>query len=72
MDTDDQRTRADAVLDTLRRPPERAAVFGGFGPLVVGAVLLLLLILLLPSVAPERVVERPRDAGVSTTTVSVP
>ena len=61
------RPAAEEVLDALRRPRPVAAVFRGFGPLVVGALFLLLLVLLLPSVAPERIVERPAEGGTPTT-----
>ena len=61
------RSGAEAVLEGLRRARPVPAVFRGFGPLVVGALFLLLLILLLPSVAPERIVERPSDGRPPTT-----
>ena len=61
------RPAAEDVLAVLRRPRAVPAVFRGFGPLVVGAVFLLLLVLLLPSVAPERIVERPAEGGTPTT-----
>lgn len=56
------RTSPEAVLEVLRSAPRHPAVFRGFGPLVVGAVLVVLMMFLLPSVAPEQVVERPADA----------
>jgi competence protein ComGC len=37
-------------------------LLGGFGPLVVAVVLAVLMVLLVPSVAPERVVTRPAPA----------
>jgi hypothetical protein len=56
-------TRTEAVLDVLRRPTTDPAVFRGFGPLVVGVLFLLLMIALLPSVAPERIVEQPVETS---------
>jgi hypothetical protein len=56
-------TRADDVLGVLRRPRRARLLFRGFGPLVVAALLVIAMMLLLPSVAPERIVQRPVDAG---------
>ncbi len=52
-------TRTDEVLAVLRRPEPEPLLLRGFGPLVVAAVLGVLMMLLVPSVAPERIVERP-------------
>jgi hypothetical protein len=49
----------DEELHRLRDEPENVHLLGGYGPLVVGAVLLVLMVLLAPTVAPEQVVERP-------------
>jgi len=49
-------------LASLRTRPENVHLFRGFGPLVVGVILFILMVLLAPTVAPERVVERPIDA----------
>ena len=57
-------------LDALRTQPENVHLFRGYGPLVVGAVLFVLMLILAPSVAPERVVEQPVD-GTTTTTTTV-
>lgn len=46
------------ALEVLRRRPRAVELFGGFGPLVLAAALLVLMVLLAPSVAPERTVER--------------
>lgn len=46
------------ALEVLRRRPRAIELFGGFGPLVLAALLLALMVLLVPSVAPERTVER--------------
>ncbi|WP_436793431.1 hypothetical protein [Actinospongicola halichondriae] len=55
-------TSAEAVLDRLRQMDSARPLLGGFGPLVLAAALLLLMIALAPSVAPERVIERPVGA----------
>ena len=57
------------VISAIRRQPRNLHLFRGFGPLVAGAVLFVLMLLLAPSVAPEHVVERPTSA-VSTTTIA--
>lgn len=54
-------TRTEEVLAVLRHRSSERQLFRGFGPLVAGAVFVLAMILLLPSVAPERIVERPVD-----------
>ena len=53
------RSRTDEALDVLRRRPVEHALFRGFGPLVIAVLLAVAMVLLLPSVAPERIVERP-------------
>ena len=58
-----------ATLAALRRRPENVHLFRGYGPLVVGAILFVLMVVLAPTVAPERVVERP-VGGTTTTTVA--
>jgi hypothetical protein len=60
-------TAADAVA-SLRRRARNVHLLGGFGPLVMGLVLFLLMLWVAPSVAPEHVVERP--AATTTTTVT--
>lgn len=55
------RTRTDEVLAELRRPSDEPLLLRGFGPVVVAVLLGVLMVLLLPSVAPERIVERPVD-----------
>ena len=57
------------VITALRKRPRNVHLAGGFGPLLVGIVLFLLMLWLAPSVAPERIVERPVSG--STTTVVV-
>ena len=60
----------DEELARLRERPENVHLLGGFGPLLVGAVLFVLMVLLAPSIAPEQVVERP-VGGEPTTTLRV-
>jgi hypothetical protein len=62
---DDRHEERDAaeVLAALREPVLNVHLLRGFGPLVAAAVVALLMIALLPSVAPERVVERPATSG---------
>ena len=55
------------AIAALRRRPRNIHLAGGFGPALVGIALFLLMLWLAPSVAPERIVERP----VSTTTTTV-
>ena len=48
------------MTDSDTETAERRAYFlWGFGPLVAAAVLFVLMVLLAPSVAPERIVEKP-------------
>ena len=63
-------TDRDDELSTLRERPENVHLLGGFGPLVVGLVLFVLMVLLAPTIAPEQVVERP--VGGTTTSVTTP
>jgi len=49
------------ALEVLRRRPTTTELLGGFGPLALAAALLVAMVLLIPSVAPERIVERPAD-----------
>ena len=60
----------EAGLASLRTRPENVHLFRGYGPLIVGAILFVLMLVLAPSVAPEHVVEQPVD-GTSTTTTEV-
>ena len=57
-----------ASLASMRSRATNVHLFGGYGPLVVGLVLFVLMVLLAPTVAPEHVVERP----VSTSTTVEP
>lgn len=60
----------EAALASLRTQPENVHLFRGYGPLVVGAILFVLMLVLAPSVAPEHVVEQP--VGGTTTTEVAP
>ena len=57
----------DEGLARLRQRPDNLHLLGGFGPLLVGVVLFVLVVLLAPTIAPERVVERPKGGEVTTT-----
>lgn len=55
---------AEAVLEELRRRRPHRHVLGGLGPLVAAVALAVAMMTLLPSTAPEQVVERPvADTG---------
>ena len=56
------------ALATLRDEPTNPHLLRGYGPLVVGALLFALMVLLAPSVAPEKVVIE----SVSTSTTEAP
>ena len=58
----------EAAFAVLRTTPENVHLFRGYGPLVVGIILFILMVTLAPSVAPEHVVEEPVN---ETTTTSV-
>jgi hypothetical protein len=60
----------EAALAALRRRPENVHLFGGYGPLIVGVILFVLMVTLAPTVAPEQVVEQPVD-DTTTTTIEV-
>jgi len=61
--TDDQRDdQPPAALDAIaamRARPRSALIVRGFGTLLAGVVLLLLMLVIAPSVAPEHIVDRP-------------
>lgn len=63
-------TPDDSPLAALRTTPENVHLFRGYGPLVVGIILFVLMVTLAPTVAPEHTVERP--VGGTTTTVAPP
>ncbi len=54
-------------LGSLREQQENVHLFRGYGPLVVGIILFVLMVTLAPTVAPEHIVERPVDAPTETT-----
>jgi hypothetical protein len=60
----------DEELESLRLEPENTHLLGGYGPLLVGAVLLVLMVLLAPTIAPEQVVERPVHPVSTTVTLA--
>ncbi|MFL6206265.1 MAG: hypothetical protein ACJ739_13040 [Acidimicrobiales bacterium] len=60
----------EAALSSLRSRPENVHLFRGYGPLIVGAVLFVLMLVLAPSVAPEHVVEQPVNGTTTTTTTT--
>ena len=55
-------------MTTMDQPDERPTdLLRGFAPLVVAAVLAVLIVLLVPSVAPERFVAVPAEPTTTTT-----
>jgi hypothetical protein len=62
--------RQPAALDAIaavRSRPRSVLVARGFGTLVAGIVLFLLMLAIAPSVAPEHIVDRPATPTASTT-----
>jgi hypothetical protein len=57
----------DEPLAKLRVRPRNIHLFKGFGPFVAGIVLLVAMLLLAPSVAPEHVVEKTKSDTAPTT-----
>jgi hypothetical protein len=58
----------------MRDKPRVVLLFGGFGPLVIGLLLFVLMLLYAPSVAPEHIVDkagRVRRVPVAVTTTTV-
>jgi hypothetical protein len=58
------------TLASLREEPSNPHLLRGYGPLVAGALLFVLMVLLAPTVAPEKVVLTP--ASTTTTTTAPP
>ena len=56
------------VIASLRTKPRNTMLARGFGPLIAGVVLFLLMLWLAPSVAPEHVVEKPVNQTPTTLT----
>lgn len=61
---------ANEVIDALRRKPRTVLLFRGFAPAVVALVLIVLMLWLAPSVAPEHIVQRPVNQASTTTTLA--
>ena len=59
----------ETALESLRTTPENVHLFRGYGPLIVGVILFVLMVTLAPTVAPERVVEQPVERTTTTTEV---
>ena len=63
---DDRPPRVPPALDAIaamRAAPRSRLIAGGFGTLVAGVVLFLLMLAAAPSVAPEHIVDRPATAA---------
>jgi|GEM_PF-6337390 len=58
----------DAIV-LLRERPRNVLLFRGFGTLVAGVILFLLMLWLAPSVAPEHIVLEPAATATTSTTV---
>jgi hypothetical protein len=63
--------RADVIAE-LRARPNTVLLFRGFGPAVAAVVLIVLMLWLAPSVAPEHVVDRPVHQTTTTNPRIVP
>jgi hypothetical protein len=60
-------------LARLRERPENEHLLGGFGPLLVGLVLVVLMVVLAPTIAPEQEVQVPvHQSGQTTFTTVAP
>ena len=57
----------DPELARLRVRPENEHLLGGFGPLLVGVVLVVLMVVLAPTIAPEQEVQVPVHQSKQTT-----
>jgi len=60
------------IITLLRSKPRNALLLWGFGPALVALVLVVVMLLLAPSVAPERVVTQPVSATTTTNPKLVP
>jgi hypothetical protein len=56
---DEQPTAALDAIAAMRAQPRSALIVRGFGTLVAAVALLLLMLFIAPSVAPEHIVDRP-------------
>lgn len=61
---------AEDVLAVLRTDRRRVYLFAGFGPLAVAALVAVAMMLLAPSIAPERIVGAEVDPNAVTTTTT--
>ena len=59
------------AIAALRTKPRNVLLFRGFGPLLAGVVLFVLMLWLAPSVAPEHIVEKPVNQTTTTTATTV-
>jgi hypothetical protein len=64
-------TTDDSPLRELREPVENPHGFRGYGPLLALAVLVVLMVVLAPTIAPEEIVLVPTGDATTTTTVDV-
>ena len=60
------------IITSLREKPRNVLLLWGFGPAIVALVLVLLMLVLAPSVAPERVVTKPVNETTTTNPRVVP
>jgi hypothetical protein len=60
----------DEELARLRVRPDNVRLAGGYGPLIVGVILFAMVVLLAPTIAPERVVEEPKGGTTTTELVT--
>src|SRR3546814_17949227 len=67
-----ERGDTDQALAPLRARPQNVHVMWGFGSLAVGVLLFVLMVLLPPTVAPERIVEPPVGGTRTTEVPSAP
>jgi hypothetical protein len=65
---DDQPSSALDAIAAMRARPRSALIVRGFGTLVAGVVLLLLMLFIAPSIAPEHIVDRPATSSTTTST----
>ena len=61
----------DTELARLRERPDNDHFLGGFGPLLVGLVLVVLMVVLAPTIAPEQEVQVPVHQSKQTTFTTV-
>ena len=59
-------------MDVLKEVPDNPHLLRGYAPIVVALVLLVLMVLLAPTIASERIVREPDPARTSTSVVTAP